>query len=439
MGRPAKGWRLSWRGDVAYVRFTYRGQEYFLSTGERDPGKAPAECARLYAHVIEHGAPRRSAVALSLQPLDVLFADWLDWTEGILDVTTSTTYGGYASKHFIPRFTNLAATTQLAQVREYIVARLKGGLRSTVQKEVSALRGFLTWCRDTGIVGELPAWVVLDTRELFPSKAKGVRVGTQRQHANILTPAQVEDFLSSLPEWSERRDRKGKGTYYPVRARFVVAYETGLRPATLDELLFSDVTREGIAIRDESDKARFGRLVPITERARAALEGVGAPGLVFGKHDYRTAIRKACIKAGIDLRVAPYDFRHTRGTHLADAGAPLTAIGFLHGHTQATTTNKYVRATERSARAWVDAGSDSRAESVQTMACLVRRTGVEPVQELPRWNLNPAACAESSQKQACWLPELRLASAEIRTLRDRTRALHGFRAASHAWLLRSAA
>lgn len=58
--------------------------------GGDSPGKAPAECARLYAHVIEHGAPRRSAVALSLQPLDVLFADWLAWTEGILDVTTST-------------------------------------------------------------------------------------------------------------------------------------------------------------------------------------------------------------------------------------------------------------------------------------------------------------------------------------------------------------
>lgn len=526
MGRKAEGWKCSWRGGVAYVRFTYAGQPYFFSTGERDSGKAPAACAREYARVVEQGVARkRTSVALSRESLVMLFARWVESLEGILDEKTVTTYEGYARGHFVPAFPELRDALDLGNVRRYIGAGLRRALRSTVQKEIGALRGFLTWCRDEGLIGELPEWALAPSRLLFPAKAKGTRTGKQRAKANELSPAQVEAFLAALPELGGRGSSR-----FPVRDRFVVAYETGLRPATIALVTKRHVQWDAmvLAIPDDEDKARFGRTVPLSARAIVAL-GRAAQYVtmldtpIFGRHDYREVIYKAAKLAGLGhLRIAPYDLRHARATHLTDAGAPRTALMHLHGWTQASTGDKYVHGSEREARKWVDAkasftrgslpvtrgsaeeegrhpprdtvagavpreagalppvvaetaegtargkavesapgtthprtksgvtpGRDpdfSRSIPVQSCPVVVRRTGVEPVQELPRWNLNPTGCDDTSGKQACHGEAARHSSSSLRTVAHRSRALHVnpsealrrvFRGASRDWFQRS--
>jgi integrase len=113
-----------------------------------------------------------------------------------------------------------------------------------------------------------------------------------------------------------------------VRARYRVMYETSLRPETLDLLSVPEHFTRGathITITDEIDKARFGRQLPLTRAARAALDAVCPDvGLVFGHFTNRKALRAAALKAGIDAaragKVTPYDFRRATLTHLADAG-----------------------------------------------------------------------------------------------------------------------
>lgn len=477
MGRRAEGWKLVWRvgtryskrwedGAVAYVRFTYKSTPYLLSTGEKDQRKAEVACSRLYSDVIQRGAPKANRVALSREPIADLFTRWLASLDGVLDRTTASTYEGYVRTHFLSGFEDLTELADLGRVRAYINRRLKLVLKDSILKELSALRGFLTWCRDEQVFTELPAWVELKAKSLFPAKAKGKRSGAQREKANELSPAQVESFIAALPVLSERTT---KGRHFPIRARFLVAYETGLRPATLDEALWTDLEtdidgRMWFVIRDEIDKNRFGRRVPISAVAAEEFERVPhsrSDGLIFGRHDYRVAITKACVKAGIDLRVAPYDFRHARGTHLIDAGAPLTAVAFLHGHTQVTTTNKYVHASDRQAAQWVNArplpptpktplalppaperpAADAPAQMAppesQTIAevsrtlnahateRIVRRTGVEPVQELPRWNLNPSFTNDPRTNKGDGKSRSPQKSAEVGTSRQDSRTLFG--------------
>ncbi len=62
---------------------------------------------------------------------------------------------------------------------------------------------------------------------------------------------------------------------YPVQARFEVAWQTALRPQTLDLLRAPDDYKRGrsyLVIRDEIDKARFGRRRPLSKAARCALD-----------------------------------------------------------------------------------------------------------------------------------------------------------------------
>jgi integrase len=130
-------------------------------------------------------------------------------------------------------------------------------------------------------------------------------------------------LLAALPEQSERTHG---GKHFPVRSRFVFAYETALRPATLDLLRWEDVTVAGLHIRAEVDKNRWQRVVPLSERARAALSAIGsgkAGQLIFGRHDYRTAFgaaAKAALGEARGATVSPYDLKHARVTAWLDEG-----------------------------------------------------------------------------------------------------------------------
>ena len=85
------------------------------------------------------------------------------------------------------------------------------------------------------------------------------------------------------------------------------------------------------------DKNRFGREVPLSEGARAALDQVWPDvGRLFGSHNYRRLLREAAKAAGIDeyraARISDYDLRHSRLTHLGQVSSNLSGVMFLAGH-----------------------------------------------------------------------------------------------------------
>jgi integrase len=132
-----------------------------------------------------------------------------------------------------------------------------------------------------------------------------------------------------------------------------------LRPATLDALTAPGDYRKGatvLRVREEIDKAKFGREVPLTAAARAALDRcVPDVGKIFDRVDTHLAakyLRTAAVAAKLPAKKAEqikaYDLRHARITQLAESGN-LVGVAYLAGHKAITTTNTYVHAHARAA------------------------------------------------------------------------------------------
>lgn len=240
--------------------------------------------------------------------------------------------------------------------QRYALHRIKSTLRGTLRKELSALGGFLAWAKANEMFASVPP------RAVIPKGMHGTRTGPQRAKPVAITPREAQRIIAALPEWAAKGGRKGgdrstiRGAF-PVRDRFVFAYETGLRPSSLDRL---EVPRHWVpgsrdlTITDDIDKASFGRTVPLSDAAIAVLERhAPAAGLVFGRHDYRAHVKAAALKvlpAAKARAFAAYDFRHGRGTHALEASGDLLGVAHLLGHRQVTTTNLYVHTSEEHAR-----------------------------------------------------------------------------------------
>lgn len=168
--------------------------------------------------------------------------------------------------------------------------------RETLKKELPVLRRFAKWASRRGHLQAMPE---IET----PSRhVVGTRSTKNRKRTFLIfTCNEVAAIVSKLPLMA-RGPRAP--IPFPVRARFVVAWETALRPQTIDQLRAPDDYRRGstsLLIRDEVDKNRFGREVPLSDAARTALDQACPDvGLLFGSHDYRRLLREAAKAAGID-------------------------------------------------------------------------------------------------------------------------------------------
>ncbi len=333
MGRPLKGWKLRpKRNGIQAVRFTHEGKRFELGTGERDIDRASQEAARIYADVlagrrVAPDAPRAGGVSLA-----EVAAEWL--TDSPLSPGTVAEYAGYFSAHLCPHFGTLAAACHPARQDAYTRARLRVVRAASVRKELSALRGALLHAYTIGLVSSVP------TVAGVPRHVTGTPYAAKRTRGPVVevTPAEVAAILAKLPAVYRGQ---------PIQAYFTVFYETTLRPATLSQLSVPEHWAPGAAyltIPREIDKARAGRPVPLSDAARAALEGAApAAGVIFGRHDFRVALRRAArgvLPPAKAARLAPYDLRHARISHFVDRGE-LGAAHYMAGHKHVSTTARY--------------------------------------------------------------------------------------------------
>lgn len=352
MGRRAQGHRVRWKRGWAFVAFTHAGERYRIALGTRDPGEASSRAAHEHAAVVSgrRRSVARPVVGGVVLGLDELLAEWIASLEGALDETTRATLEIYA-RHYLAFFGTLARMTD-ASCADYGRARLRRVLRKTVQKELSYLRGFFDWCVEQGALVASPKVAAL------PKKATGKRSGKQRSKPVEIVEAQALEIIGHLPVTSKRIGDRA----WPIRARFMVAWETALRPTTLAQLSAPANYRRGsreLVLDDADDKARYGRSVPLSVEARRALDLVAPDaGLLFGQHNFNKHLKRAAAKvlgAEIAKSFAAYDFRHGRGSHLADEGAPLTGIAFLLGHKRLSTTDRYLRGNRKAAERALEA------------------------------------------------------------------------------------
>jgi integrase len=263
---------------------------------------------------------------------------WLADIETEIDPGTLGTLMGYV-RHFQAFFGSMGRITDGACIA-YMRERLSRVKRETIKKEMGALRRFVSWAVGRGLFTRAPLVPAL------PRRATGTPFEKRRRgKATPLTPEEAEALVEALPEWSSSK----KVERFPVRARFRLMWETALRPKTIDQLLVPENYVRGatvLVITDAIDKTRFGRELPLTAAARAALESVCPDiGVIFGRHEYRDQLRKAArrvLSAEKAKTFTAYDLRHARATQWAESGN-LVGVAYLLGHKQVTTTNRYAR------------------------------------------------------------------------------------------------
>lgn len=362
MARHPEGWKLRKpKGRRVYiVRFTHNGRAIDRSTGTEDPRQAPKEAARIYAEYVQREPPKRRIVRRGdSPPLPELVEQWLS-TDTTIDegtVDTWTVYGGHWSERW-PTARDIDEITAEA----YRNDRLRVVLASTVRKELSALRRFIRWCVRFGHLGRevLVAGV--------PTSATGTKYRLRRRTAAPeLTPRQTKALVAALPDWSSSK----KVAPFPIRARFEVAYETSLRPSTLDALSVPEHYQRGaptLTLTDEADKMRWGRELPLSRPARRALDRVLSEldgqakaagrerheGAIFGSHDYRPALARAASKAlpaHLRERFNGAHLRSARITHLLEETGNLPGVQYLAGHKLVSTTARYAKPSFRAAEA----------------------------------------------------------------------------------------
>jgi len=337
------------------------------STGTRDPVEATREASRIcseeFARIEREGrAPEPRRRASNAITFEVAVSKWLTSLRNTHAATTLVTWEGYASSHWFAHF-GAEAIARFALTQDscsaYIRDRLGKVRGVTVRKERTALGSLITWLIQDGELDHKDSGELLPK---LPKKATGTAYHKRRRVAAFyVEPEQVRAMIRRLPEWSN----SGRVERFAIRARFILAYETSLRPSTFDRLRCPEHYRIGesrLRLTEASDKARFARDVPLTRRARRVLDHVlrsferaaGEPfeGLIFGEHTYTDHIRaaaRATLPRELAERVTAAHFRSHALTHWIDQDVPLTAAQWMAGHKLISTTARYVKPSYRAA------------------------------------------------------------------------------------------
>ena len=179
-----------------------------------------------------------------------------------------------------------------------------------------------------------------------------------------------------------------------LRAVIVAMLDTACRPGEILFLQLRDVNleRRELTIRAENEKTRRLKIIPISSRLLAVLEmrrldpagrphGPGA--YVFGDplggriKSVQEAWQTTREKAGLpDLQLR--DLRHEAGSRFEEAGMPINYVSALLGHTNLTTTSRYLNINRRELHRAMQRFEESRQLKTEFAQSLDKDTDPKP-------------------------------------------------------------
>jgi len=221
------------------------------------------------------------------------------------------------------------------------LARLERA-RTTINRKLAAVRGFMAWLLRSGQTSTNPAAAVTSLK-------------TEKRHPQYLTEGQADQLLEVFGDGSLRS--------LCARAMLELFYSSGLRLSELVSLNLGqmDFTRLTVRVLGKGSKERivpFGSVAAEAVQAylaeRRKSEGrlgpesplfLGPRGGRVNRRYIERLVGQACALAGDSRRLGPHALRHSFATHLLDRGADLVAISEMLGHSSLSTTQKYTHLT----------------------------------------------------------------------------------------------
>ena len=235
---------------------------------------------------------------------------------------------------------NDIASLDAAALRRQLAARRAEGLgNASAARELSALKGFISFARDQ--VGE---------PEASAPRLRGPRI--KKGLPRPVTPDEainIADGVEALAAdgWIGARDR----------AVLLLMYGSGLRIAEALSLTGGDVPLGDIlTVTGKGGKQRVVPVLPIvreavadyTRRCPYPLDRTGplfrgAKGGPLGQGMVQKAMARARAALGLPATATPHALRHSFATHLLGAGADLRSLQELLGHASLGSTQIYTK------------------------------------------------------------------------------------------------
>ncbi len=223
-------------------------------------------------------------------------------------------------------------------IRAHIAARHRQGLGgSSLQRELSALRGFFNF--------------LLKKRLLASNPAQHVRAPKQpRKLPKTLDIDQITGLLEA-----------GADSLLEIRdlAMLELFYSSGLRLAELAALNLQDIDLQNRQLRVRMGKGKKARELPVGGKAITALQNwlkvrqqfcrgeqpalfIGSrSGRRLGNRGIQLRLQRWCRQKNIQEHIHPHMLRHSFASHLLESSQDLRAVQELLGHSNISTTQIY--------------------------------------------------------------------------------------------------
>lgn len=247
---------------------------------------------------------------------------------------TSKEYAKVLVNYFLDT-RNCSLDVTRSELRSWVASMYGRGLKpSTVATRVGVLRSFFRFALTSGLMNE-------DIARHLPH----VKVG--KKPPSALRSAEIKAFMAAVRANGERGKRD--------LVIFMLLYTCGLRVSEVVALRAEDIDLE-TGTASVVGKGSKGRQVFLKESTisliRMWLGGRRAGWLFPGQGDGHLSTRVVQHYARgygkqIGLHVYPHKLRHSCATHYLIAGAPITFVQQLLGHTNVSTTSIYTQLTDR--------------------------------------------------------------------------------------------
>ncbi len=238
------------------------------------------------------------------------------------------------------------------QARRYLGELDAAGYeRSTINRRLSAIKGFYRWLKATGVVSRDPVYALQGPKQ--PSRLP--RRVSSNEMSLLLSVYAARD--------ADGNERKRDACEVRNQAVLELLYACGLRVSEASNLKVGDVDLKEALVK-VMGKGSKERIVPMHALAVDAIEvylATARPALLkdkpsewlflssrgnrFSQDAIRRMLKEALALAGLPPDFSPHAMRHAFATDILAEGADLRSVQEMLGHSSLSTTQIYTHVT----------------------------------------------------------------------------------------------